>query len=91
MDNPVDDYNSSGTMVRGVFTPYSATNKPPQEALEPPSVTPENPFASLSDAAQKSLEGAGIATVEQAKVLGREGLLQLDGIGEKTAEQILAL
>lgn len=91
MADMVDDYNSSGSMVAGVFTPYSETNKPPQEALEPPSLTPDDPFASLSESMQKSLADAGITTVEQAKALGKDGLVALPNIGEKTATDILAL
>lgn len=52
---------------------------------------PASPFADLAPAAQKALADAGITTAEQAKALGAEGLEKLDGIGPKTAEQILAL
>jgi hypothetical protein len=51
----------------------------------------ENPFNDLTPAVRRSLEGAGITTVEQAKELGRDGLIALDGIGEASADKILAL
>lgn len=51
----------------------------------------DSPFAELSPAVQKSLAEAGITTLEQAKALGRDGLIALDGIGEVSADKILAL
>lgn len=51
----------------------------------------DSPFAELSPAVQKALETAGITTLEQAKALGRDGLTALDGIGEVSADKILAL
>lgn len=48
-------------------------------------------FADLSPAVQKSLADAGITTLEQAKALGRDGLIELDGIGEVSAKLILDL
>lgn len=50
-----------------------------------------SPFASLSESVQKSLADAGITTVEQAKAKGEAELIKLPNIGEKTANDILAL
>lgn len=50
-----------------------------------------SPFASLSESVQASLKDAGITTLEKAKVLGLEGLVKLDNIGDVTAKSILAL
>jgi hypothetical protein len=52
---------------------------------------PTSPFASLPAATQKALETAGITTVEGAKALGKDGLVALEGIGDKGAEAVLAL
>ncbi len=62
-----------------------------QEAKDEAERKARNPFASLPDAAQKSLAAAEIITVEQAKALGKDELVKLDGIGEKTADAILGL
>lgn len=50
-----------------------------------------NPFADFPEAVQKSLADAGVKTAEEAKLLGLEGLVALEGIGKSTAEKILAL
>lgn len=76
----MDKYNSSGTMNNGVFTSYSA---------EPE--TPKSPFADLTPAVQKALEAAGIKTVAEAQSLGKEKLIALEGVGEASADKILAL
>lgn len=52
---------------------------------------PSSPFTSLSESVQTSLKEAGITTVEQARALGKDKLITLEGIGDKTAESILAL
>jgi hypothetical protein len=62
-------------------------NGQPIEQTEKPS----GPFADLSPAVQKSLADEGITTVAEAQAKGKEGLVALDGIGEATADKIMAL
>ncbi len=59
--------------------------------VDEPKAEASGPFSSLSPAVQKALETAGITTVEQAKAKGKAALVELKGIGETSAEQILAL
>lgn len=76
-----DEFGASGTFENGVFKPYGEEVKP----------EPSGPFASLSESVQTSLKDAGITTLEQAKALGKAGLVKLPNIGEITAMDILAL
>ncbi len=48
-----------------------------------------NDVAGLTPSLLKKLKDGGLATVEQVRSLGMDGLLGLPGIGEKTAEKIL--
>lgn len=48
-------------------------------------------FSSLNTRTQKALSDAGIKTAVQALQAGRAGLTAISGIGEATADQILAL
>ena len=50
-----------------------------------------NPFADFPEAVKKSLEAAGLTTVEAVKEYGEEGLVALEGIGPAIAKKLLAL
>lgn len=62
-----------------------------QEAKEEAEAKATSPFSDFSEAVQKSLEAAGIKTVEQVKALGKDELVKLKGIGDVTADELLAL
>lgn len=85
--------NEVGTELAADPAPKDEGN--PQEVWEDTEQVAEpiepSPFASLSEAVQKSLADAGITTLEQAKALKKEGLVALEGIGDVTADKILAL
>lgn len=49
------------------------------------------PFASLSEAAEKSLIAEGLTTVALAQAKGKDELIKLKNIGAATADAIMAL
>ena len=76
-----DEFNATGTMLKGKFTPYEGAEASSDDNSEWPE--------GVSASARKALEKEGITTLEAARQKTAEELQAIKGVGEATAKEIL--
>ncbi len=86
-----------GMLVNDANIPANAISSPKIQAIEAPEVMAEEPEAAgtpvkslnLSVRAQNALEKNGVVTVEELEAMTAEQIQNLDGLGEKSVNEIL--